>query len=142
MVNPLSETQEDRTWFEDGIVYTEFVHPVNAAAIKAMQNKGLEVLAQTGANHVPYIVIIKGEAQGNMHIGLGDMGKIVSHEFTKHISSIWTVGRTQAHNKITDAINHYFLGNRMHFVDTLEEAQAGARQLIHDTLGLLEQDKD
>jgi len=135
-------TGEDRTWFEDGIVYTELTHPVTFDSIHRAQDQALEALLQAGSGErVPYIVILTGDAQGEMHLGISELAKMIRHEFTKHITGIWTVGKTEAHTKIVDIVNHYFLSGRVRFADSIEAARTEARQSINDGLGVLEKNK-
>lgn len=140
MVNsPLSE---NKTWFQDGIIYTEFTHSLTYESIHAMQDRAMELIAENGVEHAPYIIILSGDARGKMHYNLADMGKIVSHELTKHVADVWVVGRTESHSRTADTMNHFFFADRIHFMDSVEEATAGAGQSIADGRSVLERGTD
>jgi hypothetical protein len=136
------QAPEDKAWFKDGVVFTEFFHPLSLESIQTMQDRGMQLIRENDVEYAPYIIILSGAAQGEVRFSLPDMGKMVVHEFIKHVAGIWMVGRTKTHDQMMDTMNHFFFADHIHFMDSIEEATAGAKQSIANGHNVLEYAQD
>jgi hypothetical protein len=136
------EAIRDKTRFDNGVIISQFFNPLTLESVLSMQDQALELLAGKGIECIPYIIVLSGAAQSQILLGRPDMGKMVEHEFTKHIAGIWVVGRTESHKQIMDNMNHFFFSDRMHFVDSVEEATSQAKQSVVNDLNLFERNRD
>lgn len=136
-----NDNQQEKAWVEDGIIFIKYAHAVDLNAINKMQDQALEVVLKAQVTHAPLIVELQGDAQGEPKLALHDLGRAINHELTKHMTGIWLVGKVgETEDPITKIVNKFFLGGRVHWVDTVDHARAAAKQYIANDSNILEND--
>jgi len=139
MTDSLIQTPQDKAYIKNGILYQEYIGGVAINNILDAEKTSLELIKQQGKNTVPLIIIMKDFDKSPFKIGMADYAKAIRGlGLISHISGIWLIVDSEEAKKGIALVNKTFLGNRMHVVDTLEEAQLAAQALITSTEAILE----
>ena len=136
-----SKHASTRVWLEGGILYVKFVGEFSIEGILDVERQCLEVIEQNGIKVIPFIVDVGAVDDGDMHLHITEIGKIFSSiDVVKHFSMILLVGAKSNVRKIVSVINKTFLGGRMQYAETVNEAQSTIRNSKDSPGPILEQD--
>ena len=134
------KSTEYKTYIDNGILYYEFTHTLSVDNVLAAETEAFKIIADRNIRLVPTVVLFKDIDQSKVQMGVFDLGKVVSiHNILKYASGIWFVGAEGQVKRLAGALNTVFLGGRVHFVATLDEAKAAAEANKTEENPLLEQ---
>lgn len=133
-----SATPSHRSWIEDGILYSEFQGEISLPSIMETEEDSLRLLKEHNIKIIPLITIFKNMNQMGFKLSFADYGKASGITMVKYTSAIWVVGATGMVKRSLSLVNRIFFGNRIHIVDTLEEAQKGAHAVLLNEEPILE----
>jgi hypothetical protein len=127
-----------------GIFYYEFYHILSVDSVLESEKMAFKMLQENHISLIPAIVQFKNMDEDNVRASLLDLGKIfTAHDIMKYNSGLWFVNATGKIRKMSEMLNKIFLGGKANFVETLEEAEAGARKARDTETPILEQlDRD
>jgi hypothetical protein len=129
-----------QTWLEERILYVEIKESLPIESILKLEVEALQLLKQQQQGPIPAIVIMDKLANGKPKIGLSDFSKILSSTgITKYMSALLMVGVSDSAKRYIGMLNSLFFSNRIHFYETIEEAQIAARASMPDSESILEQ---
>ncbi len=134
------KSTEYKIYIDKGIIYYEFTHALSIDNVLAAETEAFKIIEENNIRLVPTIILFKDIDQSKVQMGIFDLGKVVSlHNIMKYASGIWFVGAEGQIKTLASALNTVFLGDRAHFVATLDEAKAAAEANKIEENSLLEQ---
>ena len=127
---PTSQSRDatTRVWLEGSILYVKFVGEFSIEGILDVERQCLEVIQRNGIKLIPFIVDVGDVDDGDMHLHITEIGKIFSSiDVVKHFSMVLLVGAKGNLRKIVSVVNSTFLGGRLQYAETVNEAQSIVR---------------
>jgi|GEM_PF-3415329 len=129
-----------RAYIKDGIMYNEFVGEITLSAILDVEVQAIALIRKNNIKTIPVIDVLIDIDKTNLKLHLSDYSKAVaSVDLLRHISHSWMVGAHGEVRKVAEVIGKIFLSNNLSIVDTLEEAESAARELINSEKTILDE---
>jgi hypothetical protein len=135
-----SVAEQDRAWIDGEIIYWTFANRPDFAAVRALQDQSLATLMEKKIELAPLIFVYgAGTEHQRVRLGLFEIGKVVNHPLSKHLTEVWMVYKGDiASRAFVATINRFYVQGRFHLVDTLEQAQAEAKQSLVKKISITE----
>ena len=132
---------QNKVWFKDGILYSELHGIITLGAILDLQRQGVELIKQHNIDVAPNINIMTDTKDEDFKVKLSEFSKMISSILTvNHVSGIWIVDADEILRKKNEPLAKLFFSGKIRYVDTLEQAESEAREMIDSKKSVLAQD--
>jgi hypothetical protein len=126
---------------ENGLLYFTFRDELSIQTILSSEAQALNLLNAKKIEILPFIVDLRAINDQAVEVEVRDFGKIISSRaLFDRCSAVWIVGAKNNTKVLATLLNKTFLGNRIQFVDSLEEANKAAEAQKKLKIPMLEQD--
>jgi len=142
MADTTFDLPEYSVYIKNGILYNKYKHEVNIQNALNIEKDSMELIKENSIGMIPNITIVTDVQESSLKLHMKDYSKaFAGFNLIRHLSGIWMVGAKGNIKKAAEVISKSFFLNRINFVDNLEEAEKGARELINATDSLLEMEE-
>ena len=127
---------------DEGVFITYFYNEISMEGILSAEAQTIKLMNEKNIAVAPFIVVVNSIPEDHVKFGVSDFGKIISFiKIFDRCSGMWVVSPKENSNTLGELMNKTFLGNRIQYVETLEQAKAEANALKNSKTSLLEQDE-
>lgn len=117
-----------KVWYENGIIYVEYVGEINLTKILAIYEESLKIIDSKQLDMVPFIGI--ADKITSVKLKVSEYSQVISaYNIAAYASGAWFVGVDPKVKIILKTISSAFLSNKLKFVETLADAQNEVRKM-------------